>query len=288
MNFLAKNFKETIQTILNQKKIFIFLLLLQVIIFIIFSITLFSYSIKIISNFETISQIAQQQESTLAQETQLQSALTISTQLSQIIQHLKTLSLILIITYLIGNGLLWSITHRLIDINQTTTYKLKQNLKQHLTHHLNQILKSWLKFTAITLLVLIPYAIIAYYLVINSIETSLAPESFATLLKTLIAIKLILYTFLLYMYAHLNQPTWKTYLTPSLTFIKKIHLILISGMINLTLLGIIVYAIYQTTIYSSLETLSIIITFIFIILLVLTRLYWTITIRNIDTKSTTT
>ena len=276
MNFLTISVKETFQSIFKHKKFFIVLLLLQIFIFPLFAVATFNYAIKIISNLETISQSTQQDNNLQNTDQQIQNALTISTQLKQIIQHLNLLGISLAIIFIFGNGLLWSLSHKLIS--------RKDNNQIQWKIFFENVLHQWLKFTATSIILFTPFFLIAYYIITNSINQSIAPETFGLILKTILASTSIVYFFLLITYAQIHEHSWKKYLQQIITSFKKIHYILIITIINLLILASTIYATYRTVTIPNFETLSIILTFIFIILLVLTRLFWIVSIRNITEK----
>ncbi len=272
MNFLTKNFKETTQAIITHKKIFIFLLLLQILVFTLFAIVTFNYAIKIISNLETITQPPQPSDPTINNDQQLQNALHISTQFTQMLNNLIVASSTLTIIFLLGNGLLWSLSHELIKLNNNTIPGkiIFQN-----------ILKQLLKFITTTLLIFTPFITLVYYSITNSINQSIPPETFSILLKTLISVKIILYFIILITYAYICEHSWKKYLHQIIATFKKIHYILLTTIINLLILTSSIYVIYLTITIPQLETLSISLTFLFIILLTITRLFWIVSLKNI-------
>ncbi len=276
MNFVTKNIKETFQCITKHKKIFIILLLLQIFIFTLFALVTFNYALKIISNLEIITQSTQADKISQNSQQQLQNTLALSTQLHLIIQNLIYLSLSLPIIFLIGNGLLWSLSHQLINQTNNNQIKWKQFFK-NILHH-------WLKFITTTLILFSPFLIIAYYIITNSITQSIAPETFGLILKILIASSGVVYFFLLITYAQIHEHSWKKYMQQTIITFKKIHYILTTLTINLIILASTLYTTYLTVTIPNLETLSIILTFLFIILLVITRLFWIVSLKNITLK----
>ena len=273
MNFLTKNIKETFQSISQHKKFFIGLLILQIFVFALFAIVTFNYAIKIISNVETITQSSQTQSISQNTDQQIQNALAMSTQLKQITQHLTFLGISLTTLFLIGNGLLWSLSHELI--NQTSNNQIQWKT------FFKNMLHQWLKFATTTIIIFTPFLIIAYYIVTRSINQSIAPETFGWILKTIIASTSVIYFFTLITYAQINEQSWKKYIQRIITTFKKIHYIFLATAINLLLLASTLYATYLSVSIPTLETLSLILTFIFIFLLVLTRLFWIISLKNI-------
>src|SRR3989338_2008834 len=272
MNSLKNNIKETAQTITKHKKFFILLLLLQIFVFTLFAIVTFNYAIKIISNLETLTNPTLNQDLYTNSEQQLQNALHLTTQFTQIIDNLISMSITLTLIYLLGNGLLLSLSHELITQN---------NNKIQWKTFLKNLSQQWLKFITTTLLIFTPFVILAYYILTYNINHAIAPETFATILKSLITIKIILYLFFLLCCAHLFEQSWKKYLQQIITSFKKIHYILLTTAINLLLLTSTIYVIYLTITIPQLETLSIILTFLFIILLTFTRLFWIVSLKNI-------
>ena len=272
MNFLKNNIKETAQTITKHKKFFILLLLLQIFVFTLFAIVTFNYAIKIISNLETLTNPTLHQDLNTNSEQQLQNALHLTTQFTQIIDNLISMSITLTLIYLLGNGLLWSLSHELITQN---------NNKIQWKTFLKNLSQQWLKFITTTLLIITPFVILVYYSITYSINQSIPPETFSTLLKTLISVKIFLYFIILITYAYICEPSWKKYLQQIITSFKKIHYILLTTAINLLLLTSTIYVIYLTITIPQLETLSIILTFLFIILLTITRLFWIVSLKNI-------
>ena len=272
MNFLKNSIKETAQTITKHKKFFILLLLLQIFVFTLFAIVTFNYAIKIISNLETLTNPTLNQDITQNTEQQLQNALHLTNQFTQIIDNLISMSITLTLIYLLGNGLLWSLSHELITQN---------NNKIQWKTFLKNLSQQWLKFITTTLLIITPFVILVYYSITYSINQSIPPETFSTLLKTLISVKIFLYFIILITYAYICEPSWKKYLQQIITSFKKIHYILLTTAINLLLLTSTIYVIYLTITIPQLETLSIILTFLFIILLTITRLFWIVSLKNI-------
>ena len=272
MNFLKNSIKETAQTITKHKKFFILLLILQIFVFTLFAIVTFNYAIKIISNLETLTNPTLNQDITQNTEQQLQNALHLTNQFTQIIDNLISMSITLTLIYLLGNGLLWSLSHELITQN---------NNKIQWKTFLKNLSQQWLKFITTTLLIITPFVILVYYSITYSINQSIPPETFSTLLKTLISVKIFLYFIILITYAYICEPSWKKYLQQIITSFKKIHYILLTTAINLLLLTSTIYVIYLTITIPQLETLSIILTFLFIILLTITRLFWIVSLKNI-------
>ncbi len=294
IHFLKHTLTQTYQSIRTHKLITALLILIQIILITTLSIVFFLYSIHIINNLNNIIGPIQQASQINQTQTTLTSALSISQNYQNLTHNIFMLITLTSITFILGNSIVWALTHQLFTKQKT----FRQSIVA--------VIQCMTKYISTTLIILLPFALIVYSLTNYIIANNLTPDSLNTLFKVSGYIFCTLYLVLIYFYAFINQPSWRLYLhkiiNPSSENKDKIqneiqnknqhkitprtffaHLIIIL-FIHAFLITLTTYLIYLS-INANQEILPIILTFLLIIFLPLTRIHWICTLNQNITKS---
>lgn len=270
--------KKTLFGIKERKLLFGLLVLLQVLLMGIFLYLSITYPAKILTD---ISGIIGPLENANYNATSIQEGSPFTTEFSTIIQsyrtlteHLKELALWLLGIMLLVQPGLWLLTLQLLE---ETAHQKEFNLWKRASYYL----RAWLKYIlALLTLVIAPLLLIAIVLKSLSGIVLQTEESIFVAVKWALMLFLVFQYFLLVALALLNSPTWKVRNFLRVAF-RKIHWNLLVLLINGMVLGGILFAIGRSMSNENLFGVSLILSLIFVLALVLSRIFWCASVREL-------
>ncbi len=270
MNYLKRGFKYTFQAIRKNKLIFLLLLALQIITLVSLAFSSVHYQVKIFEDLEKVvgplEQANYDAESIKAGEPFMENIYEVYMSYKSMTKNIYEFALLLLGIFLILNGASWVLTHQL----------LKTKLKE--------IPQQWLKFIISTLALIVPFLIICYLLIKGLTAIGIGLESFGVIAQILVYSSFVLYYFLLVSFTFIDYKSWKTFLKKFyFCSIKKIYLTLIVLLINLILFLASLYLIY-INLSNERFPLMMLFSLIFVIVLVILRIYWVVCLRLISHK----
>jgi len=267
MNYLIKGLKVTKDAIVKHKFLFILLLVLQITFFVVFSAITANYFINIAESAQSVIEPVENAnfdaESLEAGQPFLKDTTPILESYNIMKTNVFNWVMWIFVALIIFNGLMWVISHRLLE--------KKQNL-------VKQIMFFIVPFVIFLALI---YLIATVFLNFSMFDI-VAGDLFSKAI-IFVMISLVLYYLLLVMLANLNVKSWKELLKNLFDVgIKKIHKVLPVVLINGLLVFVINYLFY---LFSGSEafmgSLLSIIMFIFILILVIARIYWIACLKEI-------
>lgn len=255
MNFLLKNIKRTFNSIKKHKLLFIFLIILQICLILTLSYTFLLHQVKIMENAQDVLQPLDEAnydpQKIETGQPFLKDALTIYNSYQEIEKSVYSFFFYFFLIFLTLNGLLWLGAHYIIKKRS-----LKTIARQYQRYFLSVIVLFALLFSLI-------------YLTINYFFSQIE------LIFLSMALFLITYYFILIAFTLLSSKKWlKAIFIVSLKKIRKTLLVLF---INLALI-----AFSFSLIYLTLEsTLVLLASFIFIVVLLLTKILLIVSLEEI-------
>jgi len=270
MNYLKKGWVNTFQNINKHKRIFVLLIILQIIFLVSFAYTAINFQVKVLDGakgvMEPLENANYDAESIKSGDQLVQNPLELYKNYTEMRSSLIQMLLWLLLIFIAINGSLWILTHKLLG-KKTGLACLG---------------KEMLKFITITLIFLTPYAIFSYLILKSLLKLSVSLDSLS------LAVQIITYSFMLIYYlmavafAFINIESWRSFVKRWFeTGIKNIHWCLIVAMINLIIFTISLYLVSITTSETSV-LLMMITSFVLIIILVITRIFWVASLRELN------
>lgn len=267
MELLKNGFKKTLQAIKEHKRIFVLLIVLQAVILALSGIVFINYQLKIFADIEGVTlplAQANYNETSLQQGMPfLENVASVMKSYNSMLRHFLEMVLWIAGIFIFINGGLWLLSHWMVEKAE----------KKPLKKYFNQ----WLKFLASFLVILLPFVILGYLLFKVFFVLELSPDSdqFKVIFQVLPYLMMMAYYFLLSAFALVNIDSWREFVKKWLgVSIKKIYWTLIILLINLILIMISLGLISLAMNYESTQSLLFILTPIFLLVLVLTRIFW--------------
>lgn len=178
-----------------------------------------------------------------------------------LIHQVVLLALWWLVLFMVLNGGIWVISQAILAPEKITWKKM--------------IVKPWLRYVIATLILLGPFLLILYFILKMMIRAQIDPQKFGAWVTYLLYSFGILYYFLINAFAAINATSLKELGRNFLkTALRKIHWTLIVLIINSTLLAACGYLIYYFMEIKPVFALMMAASIVFIILVVITRLYW--------------
>ncbi len=253
----------------------ILVFILQIALLITSMYTALTYQVKIIQDAQAVIEPLQNAnydaESIKAGNTFIPNIVAMYEAYQSLIQNIFMLAIWLAVLFLILNGAIWLISHKILEIS---TLSWKETIKT--------FLRGWMRYVLTTLAVMGPFLVLSYLLLRTLLVQEIGMTSFTTILSVLMYLFLVLYYFLLVAFAFLGTTSWKLFLQKVFTVsIKKIHLTLLVVLINGALLFLSLYGVYYFMNNGEVFSFIVMFTLLFMVLMVLTRLFWIACLQEI-------
>jgi len=283
MNYLNRGLHRTLNSIQKKKRLFIVIVLLQLI-FVVSSLWLGThYVLRLLTDAQgviTPLEQANYNSQTIEQGTPFTpDFLPIYNSYQSMLKNVIAFASWMAVLFLILNGSIWILSHNLFAEKKERKLDLKRNLPEKAKEALQYFLKSW----SAAIILFTPFAVASYYILIHYIRLS---DSFATvlfMLKIVLLVKAGLYYFLLVAFATATELSWKKFASKIIqlsifNFPKTFSLFVI----NAILLGSSFGALYAAVEYTESIMLLLLTGLLIIITIVLTRLFWIATLNEIE------
>ena len=275
MNYLQTASKNTLIAIKKNKWKFVILILLQ---FLLLGALFGSGIIYQVKLFQDIQGISEPLQRANFDEASLQDGQAFTTEMYTIFQsyqllmkHLGEFAGILGLVFLILGGAIWILTNNLLDKD------LEKNKPKKLFH-------SWLKYVVSSIVIFIPIALAGYFLFKLLFSLGLSETALANLIGGIMIAFIIGYYFLLVAFALIHNLSWKNFLKEFWKVsIKRIHFNLLLLLVNIIVLflgGLLIYLTLSETLFPLLLLASI----LFLILIVLVRIFFVFGVQEILKK----
>ncbi|MEW5896913.1 MAG: hypothetical protein AB1668_04430 [Nanoarchaeota archaeon] len=277
MEYLKRGLKDTFNSIRKHKTLFISLIILEAF-FIVLSLYITAhYQLSILEdakkiiepfgsmNFDARSITADNFNEILSSE----DVYSVYTSYKSMLKNVEKLAGSLLFLFIFMNGGLWILSSWLLEKH----LNWKQNLKK--------LWKPWCKITTASLVLIAPFLVLMYYLIIFvlRIQGNSSTDYVSLLIKSLPYISLILYYFLIAAFALAKEDSWRLYLKSLLKVsIFKIHKCLLVLLINATFIAAGLSLIYLSAGYLSSSFISLLLLLsaglFFLMILAATRIFW--------------
>jgi hypothetical protein len=264
-------FKKTFQAIWERKLLFLIMFVLQLAFLSIFFYVAIIYQIEI---FEDINGITSPIEELDLTEEDLEDPdswqlligqyASVNSAYQSLIKNISLLSIWTILLYFTLNATLWISANFMLSKGWPKNISMKKKLKL--------LSKSWLKYLVSTLILLVPFLIVAYYIAVSVIKVaeSLLPTS----VKILMFIFLVLVYLLLVSYTQSGVSSWKKYFYSivKVAFLR-IHYTLLAFIIVLIALIIPSLLFYYSTMFWMNFAAMLLSVFLIVLMLVVTKVF---------------
>ena len=284
MKHFQQSLRETIDEIKKRKWFFIFLIMVQLLFVFLLSYVTLTYNVKIFHDVERI--MGPLQNANLDLEG-IEAGQPFLKELDQVYQsynsmtrNIALLGLWIVLLFLVGNGFLWICTHQMLHDEVRAEPKLSRN-KLHFLRE--KFLSPWIKYVVSSVSGFVIFASVSYLAFRIVVATSeITPAMFLKVAKISLLLFFVIYYFLLVSYSFIQERTWKRFRQLFfLASVKKIAStisILIMTDLVLVLSGGLVYL---TIRIEQLSLLILITTVLFMAALVVTRMFWIASLKNI-------
>lgn len=271
MNYLKKGLSGSLKAIRERKRLFVLLVILQLI-FVVLVIGLSIYfQVKIFADAQGIIEPLQNAnygaDSIEAGEPFTEDMVNIYNSYTSMKHNIIVFLSLLMGLYLVLNGSIWILTHGLLRNINLKDYK--------------KIFGAWLKFTASILLIMGPFLLVSYYLLISLLKVE-AVESFSSAVNILMYVLLAIYYLILASFVFIHKRSWKSFaVTAFNTSIKNIFRSLSVLFVNLAALFASGYLVYFTVNGDESFSLLVLSSILFILSLVVTRIFWIASLKEV-------
>ncbi|MBI2146701.1 hypothetical protein HYU22_05150 [Candidatus Woesearchaeota archaeon] len=265
MEFLVQGWKQLVQGIKHHPGLLLGIFFLQAVLIGSIAIVGVTYQVKILENARNIIEPLQNAnfnaESIQQGAPFLDNMQGIYQNYQSLIKNLMDLAAWLIGIFLILNGLLWGLSHRVLGFKG--------------------FFASWGKYMVASVAIIGPFTIISYYALRGLLNLESDPSSIISNGKMLAYVAIGIYYFLLAAFACINAASWKQFVLSFFRVsITRIYKTIIGLLINGVILGGSLYLIYYAM--NALPFAMVVISgILFLVLLVLTRLFWIASLQQI-------
>ena len=275
MQYLYRGFQNVGQSIRKHKFLFILLILLQIGFIVALAYITITYQVKILNTAQEIIlplQNANYDPESIQQGKEFISQIAGIYQAYQaLIQLITKLALWWLGLFLVVNGALWVLSHQIVESHSMLEQTVWRSIRN-----------KWSKYAAATIILLGPFILVIYFLLKLIVRAQIDPDKFGQMLMYLMYSFGIMYYLMINAFASIHISSWKEFMKHFFTTaVKKIHYTLLILIINLALLSSAGYLIYYFMELNQNFALMMISSGIFIVLIVLTRLYWIACLREL-------
>ncbi|MBT4539067.1 hypothetical protein HOC32_02150 [Candidatus Woesearchaeota archaeon] len=268
MQYLKKSLSQTFHGIKKKPGLFLSLAALQLVLIVILATLVLGFQIKILEDVESIMTAVEgantNPELIDAGQPFLQDTALILQSYKSMIKNTFQMILWSLLIFLILNSILWTGSHSILS--EKFSWRLWKTY--------------CLQYITATLIVTIPYIILIWIFSKQITSLAISPGSINTWGTTFTVLFIIFYFLLLNSAAALTS-SWKKWPKKIfVTTIKKLPKTLMVLLINLAILGSILYGLYSVLTFTELAWLVVILTIIVVSVLILTRIFWIAALNN--------
>ena len=278
MSYLNRGWNNAFSSIKKHKGLFVLIIILQII-FVASSLALGAqYLLKILENTQGIigplenanydSQKIEQGEAFTPDYASIYNSY------QAMLKNVLVFMLCMAALFLLLNGIIWLLSHWIMQEKKPWKVRIKEALPF--------LLKAW----AAIFILLVPFKIAGYYILLHFIRASQSFSNLTVVLKGLLIASFVIYYFLLVALAVAPYSSWKKFVTKwaklSVLQFQKTAVIFLIIMVALL---ISFAALYAGTEYTESVPLLLILGSLCMIMLAVTRIFWIASLQEIDTVS---
>lgn len=277
MGYLKRGLLNTVSSVKKHKLLFALLVILQII-FVVSSLALGSqYLLKILENVQGII-VPLENANYDSQNIEQGNPLTpdyasIYKSYRSMLKNVFSFIVWMAMFFLLFNGSMWLLSHWMLHEQQQWRIKVKEGIQF--------LLKAW----ASAFLLLGPFVIISYYLLIYFIRVSSSFSNLVVMLKSLLVVLFVLYYFLLAALAVAVYQPWKKFtLTWIEVSIKRFQKTVVAFFLITAVLLLGFSALYVAIEYGKSVTMLLFLGLIYMMIVSLTRIFWIATVQEIKSE----
>ena len=265
--FIKRGFERVVSVVTKHKGLFIVLLLLQIAFLISLSFTSLHYQQKIFVNIQNIVEPLHEgnfdPNKVEAGQPLLNEIAPIIKNYQLLKENVKIMFIWFSVLFLVLNGGTWVLIHQMFRRNTA------------------QIGQQWLKFIAISIVLAGPFLLIGYSLLRSQITTGMDPAMVADSARNILYAGVAVYYLMLVSYSFIHVRQWKSFVTAAFKAgITKIHWTVLVLLINCAVLALGAWIVYLTVLVEKLFLISLLGALFFIVLVVLTKLFWVASLQE--------
>lgn len=264
-------FKKTFQAIWKGKWLFLIMFILQLAFLSLFFYVAIIYQIEILedvnnitSPIDELSLTEEDLEDPDSWQLLIGQYASVNAAYQSLIKNISLLSIWTILIYFTLNATLWISANFMLSKGWSKKISLKKKLKL--------LSKSWLKYLVSTLILLVPFLVIAYYIAVSVIK--MAESLLPTSVKILMFVFLVLIYILLVSYTQIGISNWKKYFQSivKVAFLR-IHYSLLAFIIVLIALVLPCLLFYYSTMYWMNFPVMVLSAFLIVLMLIVTKVF---------------
>lgn len=268
MSYLQKNASKTFQEIRQHNFFFLILIAIQTIFIVAFAFTFLTFHLKILESargiIEPLQNANYDPNSIDAGKPFLDNPLSVYQNYQAMVRNIYYLMSLVLILTLFFNGLLWAGS---------------QHLVSNSPFFIKRVAAYWVKFAAVFLALVIPFLMLCYFF-IRIVTVADDPGGlFSLYAKIAVFILVIVYYYGLVALSTITMP-WKSMIKESWRKAKTLSKTIPIFLINTAFITASIYLIYRTLSSQNLNSYLVLATFVLIIVFVVTRLYWVVSMTD--------
>ncbi len=279
MNPLWIGLKNTFTQIRKRKVYFTFLVILQILLLVSITGTILFFGVKMIGNVNDITLSLDKNigsmDGKVTQDQALEQAYGLLTTYNLLKQNFFYMMIWLIIILLTVQFKMWMFS--LFFFN--TDYKSWRESWKKL---FSLFFQQWLKYIFSSVMIITPLFLIVYFALNKAINMNVSPDSFTLLLRVLFYVSVPLYFVLITAFASMSALSWRDYFKQIFFLLtRKIHYCSVLFILECLLLSVFLTPVYFTMANENFFNLSLVMIFIFNIVLVISRLWWISSLKEL-------
>ena len=264
MNYLVVGVRRVAKAIRSHPILVAGLILLQLGLVITLGYLLYTYPVRILLDIQQVVGPLQDSSNpaTDAQPSQLstQSMLSIYQSYQSLKSNLLALLGWLLLVVVTFNGLLWMLTHRVLE-------QVRVPWKLRLSHCIRWLVSG--------MIFMIPWALVVFFIMRAQIESSVVVDSLLATMRNAVLVFFVLYYGMTVAFAVVNAATWTKFISNwCMAGVRNIHKTLLVAVINLMLVGGALLLFFQMVRLEAFWGLALVLVGVIILLFVITRLFW--------------
>jgi hypothetical protein len=266
MSFLKSGVKATAKAIKKHKLMFIGAIIVQILLVIVLTYTSLNYQLKIMEGAQNVVEPLQDanydQESLEAGQPFTKDILQIYTGYKEMMKNITEYILWLSGIFLLVNGLIWIMVYKMFG-------------KKGILNMLG-------KYIGSSIMLMVPFFIVCYYILKGFLSLDIATESFALVIQMVSVLFLVLYYFLLIGFSQLYIKSWKKFFKAYWSLgIKKIVYAVPVLIINSCFIFLGGYLIYLTAMNEVSLWVMILAAIFLVLIFVIGKIFWIASLNSV-------
>jgi hypothetical protein len=232
MNYLLSSYKRTMKIVSGKKRLFTLLVLIQLVTLILIGILSAHYQVLIFEDLQNVLDPLNEanfDQKSLEEGTPfLKDMIPVLQGYNSLEKHAKEWITWMILFFLVFNGLLWVLTFKLIR-----------------ERSLIDLLNIWVKYLVVGIIFILLLLSIIYWIFVNQFSDGSLQRSVASSLKLLGILFTVLYYLTILVLSTVAVKSWNDFARRSLRSLKKLYNFIPVFIINLSLISLCLYVMYQ-------------------------------------------